>query len=98
MSNWDHKHIIDLSSFSFEDYKEVLQLANRFKKLPQTGSRKLPMLTSPGGGYLLYCSPSETRIADIILAVDTSDFALEIMAYKSDFLFLKIISSDADLK
>ncbi|KGG16699.1 MULTISPECIES: aspartate carbamoyltransferase catalytic subunit [unclassified Prochlorococcus] len=44
MSNWNHKHIIDLSSFSFEDYQNVIQLANRFKKLPKSGARKLPAL------------------------------------------------------
>ena len=44
MSNWKHKHIIDLSSFSFDDYEEVLQLAHRFKRIPQAGSRKLPAL------------------------------------------------------
>ena len=44
MINWDHKHILDLANFSFEDYVTVIQLANRFKNLPKTGSRKLPAL------------------------------------------------------
>ena len=44
MSNWNHKHVIDLSSFSLEDYKTVLELSNRFKTLPKSGSRKLPAL------------------------------------------------------
>ena len=44
MTNWEHKHIIDLSSFSIEDYSTVLKLANKFKALPKTGSRKLPAL------------------------------------------------------
>ncbi|WP_269622309.1 aspartate carbamoyltransferase catalytic subunit [Prochlorococcus marinus] len=44
MSNWKHKHILDLSSFSLEDYKTVLELTNRFKLLPKSGSRKLPAL------------------------------------------------------
>ena len=44
MSNWNHKHIIDLASFSLEDYRTVLDLTNRFNKIPTSGSRKLPAL------------------------------------------------------
>ena len=44
MSTWKHKHIIDLAAFSLEDYKNVLELANRFKALPENGSRKVPAL------------------------------------------------------
>ena len=45
MSNWPHKHILDLASFSIKDYKVVLELTNRFNKLPETSSRKLPTYT-----------------------------------------------------
>lgn len=41
------------------------QLFGKLRKGSQVKS-----VRGPGGGYLLYCSPSETRIADIILAVD----------------------------
>ncbi len=44
MNPWNHRHIIDLASFSQEDYESVLQLAQRFRALPKTGSRKLPAL------------------------------------------------------
>ncbi len=44
MSHWNHKHIIDLASFSLEDYKTVLELAKRFQNIPSSGSRKLPAL------------------------------------------------------
>ncbi len=44
MSSWSHRHILDLSTFSLEDFNIVLELANRFKALPKTGTRKLPAL------------------------------------------------------
>tara|TARA_Y100001968_G_C19428650_1_gene755790 strand:+ start:821 stop:1840 length:1020 start_codon:yes stop_codon:yes gene_type:complete len=44
MKNWPHKHIIDLANFALEDYEAVLELANRFKSVPTSGSRKLPAL------------------------------------------------------
>ncbi len=61
MSNWAHKHIIDLSSFSLEDYKEVLELAHRFKRLPQTGSRKLPALQGRLIATLFFEPSTRTR-------------------------------------
>ena len=44
MNNWNHRHVIDLSTFSLEDYSKVLELANRFNALPNSGARKLPAL------------------------------------------------------
>ena len=44
MSEWNQRHIIDLSTFSIENYNAVLELANRFKALPISGTRKLPAL------------------------------------------------------
>ena len=44
MSGWKHRHILDLASFSKEDYTSVFEIANRFKDVPNTGTRKLPAL------------------------------------------------------
>lgn len=44
MSAWSHRHILDLASFSKEDYTSVLELAHRFRSMPVTGARKLPAL------------------------------------------------------
>jgi len=44
LSTWSHRHLIDLASFSRDDFATVLGLAQRFRTLPVTGSRKLPAL------------------------------------------------------
>jgi len=79
MSNWKHKHIIDLSSFSAEDYKEVLQLANRFKKLPQSGARKLPALQGRLIATLFFEPSTRTRssfeLAAKRLSADVQSFS-----------------------
>ncbi len=79
MSNWGHKHIIDLSSFSFEDYKEVLELANRFKRLPQAGSRKLPALQGRLIATLFFEPSTRTRssfeLAAKKLSADVQSFS-----------------------
>ncbi len=61
MSDWNHKHVIDLSSFSLEDYKTVLELANRFKTLSQSGSRKLPTLQGKLVATLFFEPSTRTR-------------------------------------
>ena len=61
MSNWNHKHVIDLASFSLEDYKSVLELANRFKALPQSGARKLPALQGRFVATLFFEPSTRTR-------------------------------------
>ena len=44
MNNWNHNHILDLSTFSLDDYKTVLELTERFKDVHESSSRKLPAL------------------------------------------------------
>ncbi|MEB3195447.1 MAG: aspartate carbamoyltransferase catalytic subunit [Cyanobacteriota bacterium] len=44
MTAWSHPHVLDLASFSLEDYATVLELAQRFRTLPVAGARKLPAL------------------------------------------------------
>mgnify|MGYP001174444508 CR=1 FL=1 len=44
MNNWNHNHILDLSTFSLDDYKTVLELTERFKDVHKSSSRKLPAL------------------------------------------------------
>ena len=44
MNNWKHNHILDLSTFSLDDYKTVLELTERFKDVHKSSSRKLPAL------------------------------------------------------
>ena len=60
-NNWKHKHVIDLSEFSIEDYEKVLELANRFKSLPKSGARKLPTLQGKFIATLFFEPSTRTR-------------------------------------
>ena len=44
VSDWTHRHVLDLAAFSLDDYAMVLELAQRFRSLPTSGARKLPAL------------------------------------------------------
>ena len=44
MSDWTHRHVLDLAAFSLDDYTTVLELAQRFRAMPTSGARKLPAL------------------------------------------------------
>ncbi len=61
MTGWSHHHVIDLSSFSLEDYREVLSLAHRFKSLPSSGTRKLPALQGRLVTTLFFEASTRTR-------------------------------------
>tara|TARA_Y100001968_G_scaffold309486_1_gene329318 strand:+ start:3332 stop:4351 length:1020 start_codon:yes stop_codon:yes gene_type:complete len=61
MSTWAHKHILDLASFSLEDYANVIKLANSFKDLTDTGARKLPALQGKLITTLFFESSTRTR-------------------------------------
>ena len=86
MNNWKHKHIIDLSNFSKEDYETVIDLTNRFKSLPLSGKRKIPALQ----GFLianLFFEPStRTRssfeIAAKRLSADVQNFNPSVSSLK----------------
>ncbi len=79
MSNWNHKHIIDLSSFSLEDYKTIIELANRFKTLTKSGSRKLPALQGKLIVTLFFEASTRTRssfeLAAKRLSADVQSFS-----------------------
>ncbi len=44
MNYWPHKHILTLASFSKEDFKVVIDLANRFNSINNNDIRNLPSL------------------------------------------------------
>jgi len=44
LSDWTHRHVLDLSAFSLDDFATVLELAQRFRVMPTSGARKLPAL------------------------------------------------------
>ena len=79
MSNWEHKHILDLANFSLEDYETVLEIANRFQALPTTGSRKLPALQGRQITTLFFESSTRTRssfeLAAKRLSADIQNFS-----------------------
>ncbi len=79
MSNWEHKHIIELSKFSREDYNCVLGLAHRFKSLPKTGARKLPALQGKLVTTLFFEPSTRTRnsfeLAAKKLSADVQSFS-----------------------
>ncbi len=61
MSGWKHDHIIDLATFSLEDYNTVLELADRFKSLPLSGTRKIPALQGKLVATLFFEPSTRTR-------------------------------------
>ena len=61
MSGWQHRHILDLSTFSTDDYAAVLQLAERFRQLPVTGARRLPALQGRLVASLFFEPSTRTR-------------------------------------
>ena len=79
MSNWNHRHVIDLSTFSLEDYSKVLELANRFNALPNSGARKLPALQGRLITTLFFEPSTRTRssfeIAAKRLSADVINFS-----------------------
>jgi len=44
LSDWTHRHVLDLAAFSLDDFTTVLELAQRFRAMPTSGARKLPAL------------------------------------------------------
>ncbi len=80
MTNWNHRHILDLATFSFEDFTTVLELANRFKSLPNKGTRKLPVLQGRLITTLFFEPSTRTRssfeLAAKLLSADVISFAV----------------------
>ena len=79
MTNWRHRHVIDLANFSLEDYREVLALANRFREMPSTGTRKLPALQGRLVATLFFEPSTRTRssfeLAAKSLSADVQSFS-----------------------
>ena len=79
MSGWNHRHILDLSTFSVEDFTSVLELANRFKEVPLTGTRKLPALQGRLIATLFFEPSTRTRssfeLAAKALSADVQSFS-----------------------
>jgi len=79
MSSWNHKHIIDLARFSLDDYQTVIELASRFKSLPNSGARKLPALQGRLIAILFFEPSTRTRssfeIAAKRLSADVQTFS-----------------------
>lgn len=61
MTAWGHSHVLDLASFSVEDYATVLELAQRFRALPVVGARKLPALQGRMVTTLFFEPSTRTR-------------------------------------
>jgi len=61
MTPWSHAHVLDLASFSLEDYVTVLELAQRFRALPVVGARKLPALQGRMVTTLFFEPSTRTR-------------------------------------
>ncbi len=61
MTNWNHRHVIDLATFCLEDYISVIELTHRFKTLPLKGSRKIPALQGRLVATLFFEPSTRTR-------------------------------------
>ncbi|MBC1261721.1 aspartate carbamoyltransferase catalytic subunit [Synechococcus sp. BSF8S] len=79
MSGWPHRHLIDLATFSLEDFATVLELAQRFRVMPVSGSRKLPALQGRQVTSLFFESSTRTRssfeLAARRLSADVQSFS-----------------------
>lgn len=79
MSRWSHRHVLDLAAFSRDDFATVLQLAQRFRNLPSSGSRRLPALQGRLVVSLFFEASTRTRssfeLAARRLSADVQSFA-----------------------
>ncbi|MEO1002218.1 MAG: aspartate carbamoyltransferase catalytic subunit [Cyanobacteria bacterium J06638_7] len=79
MSGWVHRHVIDLSAFSTDDFTTVLELAQRFRSLPVAGARRLPALQGRLMTTLFFEASTRTRssfeLAARRLSADVQSFA-----------------------
>ena len=80
MNNWKHNHILDLSTFSLEDYNTVLELTTRFKDVHKSSSRKLPALQGRLIANLFFEPSTRTRtsfeLAAKRLSADVQNFSV----------------------
>jgi aspartate carbamoyltransferase catalytic subunit len=79
LSDWTHRHVLDLAAFALHDYATVLELAQRFRALPVSGARKLPALQGRLMTTLFFESSTRTRssfeLAARRLSADVQSFA-----------------------
>ena len=80
MNNWKHNHILDLSTFSLDDYQTVLELTTRFKDVHKSSTRKLPALQGRLITNLFFEPSTRTRssfeIAAKRLSADVQNFSV----------------------
>ena len=80
MNNWNHNHILDLSTFSLDDYQTVLELTKRFKDVNKSSSRKLPALQGILVTNLFFEPSTRTRssfeLAAKRLSADVQNFSV----------------------
>ena len=80
MNNWKHNHILDLSTFSLNDYKTILELTKRFQDVHKSSSRKLPALQGKLVSNLFFEPSTRTRssfeIAAKRLSADVQNFSV----------------------
>jgi aspartate carbamoyltransferase catalytic subunit len=79
LSDWTHRHVLDLAAFSLEDYATVLELAQRFRVMPSSGARKLPALQGRLVTTLFFEPSTRTRssfeLAAKRLSADVQSFS-----------------------
>ena len=79
MSDWNHRHVLDLAAFSLADYTTVLELAQRFRAMPTSGARKLPALQGRLVTTLFFEPSTRTRssfeLAAKRLSADVQSFS-----------------------
>ena len=79
MNRWNHRHVLDLSAFTWDDLATVLQLAQRFRSLPTSGPRRLPALQGRLVVSLFFEASTRTRssfeLAARRLSADVQSFS-----------------------
>ncbi|MEB3173186.1 MAG: aspartate carbamoyltransferase catalytic subunit [Cyanobacteriota bacterium] len=79
MSDWTHRHVLDLAAFSLDDYAMVMELAQRFRAMPTSGARKLPALQGRLVTTLFFEPSTRTRssfeLAARRLSADVQSFS-----------------------
>jgi aspartate carbamoyltransferase catalytic subunit len=61
VTDWSHRHVLDLASFARAEFTTVLGLAQRFRSLPLTGTRRIPALQGRLVATLFFEPSTRTR-------------------------------------
>ena len=79
MNNWPHKHILTLANFSNDDYEMVIEFAEKFRTVNNTGVKRVPALQGHLVTSIFFEASTRTRnsfeLAAKRLSADVQSFS-----------------------